>query len=327
MTRPSVRPRVFTWHIHGTYLYYLCHADADFFIPVRHDHVEGYSGRAGSMPWPENLHEIPAEHVRDEDFDVILFQSRRNYEEDAYEILGPAQRHMPRIYLEHDPPREHPTDTRHIVVDPDVLLVHVTHFNRLMWDSGRVTTKVIEHGVVVPEDARYRGNLERGIVVVNNLISRGRRLGLDVFEEVARDVPLDLAGMGSKELGGLGDLSRDHLFAAETERRFFFNPIRYSSLGLSVLEAMMLSMPIVGLATTEMPVVIESGVSGYIDTDVDRLVAAMQGLLSDRAEAERLGNNARETAKDRFNIDRFAGDWNETFALVLGRKAPVAVAR
>jgi ADP-heptose:LPS heptosyltransferase len=29
------------------------------------------------------------------------------------EILTEAQRRLPRIYLEHDPPREHPTDTRH----------------------------------------------------------------------------------------------------------------------------------------------------------------------------------------------------------------------
>src|SRR3712207_8760394 len=47
------------------------------------------------------------------------------------------QRRLPKLYIEHDPPRQHPTDTQHHVDDPDVVLVHVTHFNDLMWDSGR----------------------------------------------------------------------------------------------------------------------------------------------------------------------------------------------
>ena len=95
---------------------------------------------------------------------------------------------MPRIYLEHDPPQEHPTDTRHWVDDPNVMLVHVTPFNALMWDSGRTPTRVIEHGVMVPEDVRYSGELNRGLVVVNHLKRRGRRLGSDIFASVRREV-------------------------------------------------------------------------------------------------------------------------------------------
>ena len=35
--------------------------------------------------------------------------------------------------------------------------------------------------------------------------------------------------------------------------------------------------------------------------------------------ARRLGENARRAALDRFHIDRFAREWEETFALVTGR--------
>jgi len=314
--------RVFTWHVHGSYLYSLSHVPHELYLPVKPGRPPGYGGRAGSFPWPDNVYEVPAAEVRRRPFDCILFQARVHYEQDQYELLSEQQRRLPRIYLEHDPPREHPTDTRHPVDDPDVLLVHVTPFNALMWDNGRTPTRVIEHGVVVPAGARYQGDLDRGLVVINNLRSRGRRLGLDVFEYVRQRVPLDLVGMGSEALGGLGEVPPDRLAAFEVHYRFFFNPIRYTSLGLAVCEAMLLGMPIVGLATTEMATVIENGVSGYVDTDVERLIPRMQELLADPAEARRLGEGARRRALERFAIARFVRDWNDAFATVTGIAAP-----
>ncbi len=58
--------------------------------------------------------------------------------------------------------------------------------------------------------------------------------------------------MGAEEAGGLGEVRHVELAAFAARYRFFFNPIRYTSLGLAVIEAMMVGMPIVALATTEM---------------------------------------------------------------------------
>src|SRR5207237_1173823 len=192
-----------------------------------------------------------------------------------------------------DPPQAHPTFTRHPIQDENTLLVHVTPFNALMWDSGKTPTRTIEHGVIVPEDISYRGDLARGIVVVNHLQQRGRRLGHDIFESARQEVPLDLVGMAAEEAGGIGEILLKDLPAFEAAYRFFFHPIRYTSLGLAVCEAMMLGLPIVGLATTEMSTTIENGVSGYVDTNVGALVDRMRELLRDPAEARRLGEGAR----------------------------------
>jgi hypothetical protein len=321
--------RVLTWHIHGSYLYYLTHAHQEFYLPVKNGRPEGYAGRTVSYPWPANLHEVPAEEVRHLRLDCLLFQSRQNYERDQHEILSAEQRRLPRIYLEHDPPREHPTDTRHWFDDPDGLLVHVTAFNDLMWDSGRTATRVIDHGVPDPGRMLFTGDKERGLTVVNNLRLRGRRLGYDIYQQVARDIPLDLVGMGWQEAGGLGEVSHRDLPTFAAPYRFFFNPIRYTSLGLSILEAMMIGMPIIGLATTELVTVIENGVAGYLDTDPRRLIEHMRRLLRDPEEARQLGAGARRIALDRFHIHRFVRDWDETFQLVAGRRptfAPVTVA-
>lgn len=318
--------RILTWHVHGSYLLYLTQAPHTFYLPTKPGYPPGYSGRRGHFPWGDNVVAVPAAAVRGMAFDCVLFQSRANWCEDQYDILSPAQRRLPRIYLEHDCPREHPVDQRHIVDDPDVLLVHVTHFNNLMWESGRTPTRVIEHGVMVPQGVRYTGELARGIVVVNGMRWRGRRAGADLFERARVRVPLDLVGMEAAAMGGLGEVPLPALPAFVARYRFFFHPMRYTSLGLAALEAMMVGTPVIAPATTEIVTVIANGVSGYIDTNVDALIAEMQRLLDDRCAARTLGAHARRTAMARFNITRFARDWDDAFRLVTGRpRCPATV--
>lgn len=317
----NMRPlKVLTWHTHGSYLYYLTQAPHQFYVLSKPGLPAGYGGRSGHIPWGDNVFDMPVSDVARHEFDCILFQDDDQYLKDQYEFLTPAQRNLPRIYLEHDPPLDHPTDMPHPVDDPDVLLVHVTHFNRLIWRNGRSPTRVIEHGVIVPTGIDYQGDIPRGIVVVNNLGSRGRRLGGDVFTDARKKVPLDLVGMEAEEMGGIGEVLHAGLPAFIARYRFFFNPIRYTSLGLAVIEAMMVGVPIIGLATTEMVTVIENGKSGYLDTNADALIERMQELLRDPAEARRLGEGARRKAYERFNIQRFIRDWDNTLREVAGNR-------
>jgi len=307
------RLKILTWHTHGSYLYYLTQTPHDFYVMSKPDRSAGYAGKWGHLPWGDNVHDMPVELVREHEFDCILFQDDLQYLVDQYTYLSEAQQRLPKIYLEHDTPRDHPTDMRHIVDDPNVLLVHVTHFNALMWDNGHTPYRVIEHGVMVP-DIPYRGNIDRGLVVINHLQTRGRRLGGDIYMRVRGKISLDLVGMGAEEMpGGLGEVFHHELPAFASHYRFFFNPIRYTSLGLAVIEAMMVGVPIVALATTEMSTVIDNHVSGYIDTDVAKLIGYMDLLLADVELARMLGVEGQRRARERFNINRFTRDWSRVF--------------
>ena len=95
------RLRVLTWHVHGSYLWYLSHVPHDLYLPVRPGGAEGYAGRAGTFPWPDNVIEVPVEDVADLDVDVVVFQSSRHWLEDQHEVLSPAQRRGARIYVAH----------------------------------------------------------------------------------------------------------------------------------------------------------------------------------------------------------------------------------
>jgi glycosyltransferase involved in cell wall biosynthesis len=305
--------RILTWHVHGNYLYYLTQVPHTFYVLADAARSPGYAGRAGHLPWGDNVVELPVEEAARTRFDCILFQSRQAWDDDQYRLLSEQQQRLPRIYLEHDPPQQHPTDSRHPVDDPGVLLVHVTHFNRLMWDSGRTPTRVVEHGVLIDEAVRYDGRLERGIAVVNNMRRRGRRLGADVFAEMKKRVPLDLVGMDATASGGLGEIRNPELPAFLARYRFYFHPVRWTSLGLSLIEAMSVGLPVVGLATTELATVVRDGEAGFIDTDVERLAGCMQLLLADPQAAQRLGAQAQRVARERFGIGRFVADWLKVF--------------
>ena len=325
MKPQAKRLKILTWHIHGSYLYYLSQGNFDIYLPTHEKKTEGYIGRGSTFPFKANVIEVPAGQVKDLALDCIMFQTPANFARDQYEILSEQQRQLPKVYLEHDPPQQVPTDTMHVVNDPDVTLVHVTHFNRLMWDCGRTPAHVIDHGVIAPA-AQYTGKLERGIVVINNLNERGRRLGLDIFFEVRKHIPLDLIGMDTKKIGGLGEILHPQLPEFIKDYRFMFNPIRYTSLGLAVIEAMMVGLPVAGLATTEMVTVIRDGYSGVLHTDPAYLIRRMKELLSDPELALKLGQQGRQVALQRFNIDRFTRDWHQLLSRVIAEKSVLTAA-
>jgi len=312
--------RIFTWHIHGTYLYYLSKGNYTIYIPLNEKKDEGYYGRGKTFPFGDNVVEVEASQVRNLEFDCILFQTKKNFCVDQYEILSDQQRRLPRIFLEHDPPTEHPTNTKHVMNDPEVVMVHVTHYNRLMWHSPARIVRVIEHGVPDPE-CRYGGELPKGVVVINHLHQRGRLLGADIYEEVRRQVPLDLIGMGTAEYGGNGEILHPMLPAFIRQYRFFFNPIRYTSMGLAVCEAMMLGMPIVALSTTEYPSILRNDETGFISNDIDYLVEQMNRLIAMPEVARILGGGARRIAQQKFDLGRFTREWENTFRLAIDTKS------
>ena len=312
------RLKILIWHIHGSYLNTLARIDADWYLPVKAGRPEGYGGRGPTFDLPAYVREVPAEQVRDLQLDLIIYQTPKNYFEDQFEILSAEQRKLPKIYLEHNTPKPNAVDTRHPIDDPDVLLVHVTHYNRLMWDNGRTPTIVIEHSVALDPSIRYSGHIERGITMINGMQKRPRIAGYDIFLQARQVVPLDAVGMETEAIGGLGDVPYRELHRRVAEYRFLFSPIRYTSLPLAVIEAMTIGMPVVALATTELPTVIENGVTGYVSCDIDRLIYAMRFLLANPQEARQLGARARAVACERFSLDRFIRDWNRAFALCRG---------
>jgi len=95
------------------------------------------------------------------------------------------------------------------------------------------------------------------------------------------------------------------------------------TISLLLFFGLLIGLPIIGLATTEMATAVRNGLNGYVDTRIETLIERMNLLLSDAAEAHRLSRGARACAAERFNINRFVRDWERAFASVTRASRPV----
>jgi glycosyltransferase involved in cell wall biosynthesis len=234
-------------------------------------------------------------------------------------------REVPAIYLEHNAPQGRIAEMRHPAADrADLTLVHVTHFNDLFWDAGSTPTRVIEHGMVDP-GYRYTGVLPRAVTALNEPVRRGRVTGTDLLERLSAAVDIDLYGIGTAELGGVEDPPQSVLHEELPRRRVYLHPVRWTSLGLTLIEAMQLGMPVVGLATTEAPEAVPPE-AGFLSTDVDRIAATLRRLVADPDEARERGRIARRVALERFGLERFLADWDRLLAQVVAEAPRGALA-
>ncbi|MFC8419652.1 glycosyltransferase [Streptomyces sp. NPDC057236] len=306
--------RILLWHVHGSWTTAFVQGLHTYVVPVTPDRGPDGLGRARTFDWPDSVVEVPPERLREEDIDVVVLQ--RPHELALVDRwLG---RRPPLVYLEHNAPHGDVPDTRHPAADiPGVTLVHVTHFNRLMWDDRGTPATVVEHGIVDPGPL-WTGELPHAAVVVNEPVRRGRTTGTDLLPAFAGVAPLDVFGMRTEGLAGhLGlppdrcrsyELTQAELHGALARRRVYVHPVRWTSLGLSLLEAMHLGMPVVALATTEVTEAVPPG-AGVVSNRVDALTDAVRDFVADPAHARRTGERARAAALARYGLPRFLDDW------------------
>ncbi|MCJ8208684.1 glycosyltransferase family 1 protein [Mucilaginibacter sp. RS28] len=310
--------KIFTWNVNPAYLFNLSQANVLIYVPVKDSNKPGYQGRGNYYPYPDNVVEVPASEVCFLDIDAILFQSKENYLHDQYDILSQNQRELPKFYLEHEPPRPHPTNSQHIVHDTNVTIVHVSHYNDLMWDNNAQESVVIEPGAPDAE-INYSGNKPRGLVLLDHLPAKGRWLGLDVFLKVREHIPLDLIGHGNGTLG-VRDASFEQLPYLLSEYRFVFSPVRYSTSCQQLYQAMMAGAPVVGLATVGLSTVVTDSSTGFVSTNVNQLIRSMQQLIDDRDLAGNIGKAGQQVAKDRFSLQRFIYQWESLLTDKISKK-------
>jgi glycosyltransferase involved in cell wall biosynthesis len=313
--------RVLVWHVHGSWLTSLVQGSHDYLLPVLPDRGPDGRGLAQTFSWPERVREVTPAELGDTRFDVVVLQ--RPVELDLLRRWSgrPAGAGgIPAVYVEHNTPRGDVHEWRHpLSARDDIAVVHVTEWNRIMWDNGRAPARVVEHGV--PDYGnRYTGRLDSLAVCVNEPVRRRRVAGTDVAARVAAEYPVTFFGIGTERIGelvrsglaGHDNLSQDELHVRLPDHLAYLHPYRWTSLGLSLVEAMTLGMPVLALAATAAPESVPPQ-AGLVSSDPGALAAMARHWREDRDEARAVGEAARAHALRRFGLGRFLDEWDHVF--------------
>jgi glycosyltransferase involved in cell wall biosynthesis len=322
--------RILLWHVHGSWTTSFVQGGHDYLLPVTPDRGPDGLGRARTWDWPATVREVPPEELAGAEVDVVVLQ-RPHELELAQRWLGRRPGvDVPAVYVEHNTPAGDVPDTRHPMAGQDrIAVAHVTGFNELFWDCDGARTVVVDHGIVDPGH-RYSGEVARAAVVVNDPVRRGRFVGTDLLPAVAGVGGVDVFGMRVDLLpAALGlpagqltvheDLPQQRMHEELARRRVYVHTARWTSLGLSLLEAMHLGMPVVALATTEAYAAVPPG-AGVVTTRRDELVRAISAYLADPDLAAETGRAGRRHALERYGLAQFLTCWDELLhATVAGR--------
>ena len=316
--------RILAWHVHGSWMTAFVHMirkGHEVIVPVVPDRGPDGLGRATTYAWPARVPEVSPAQIADlaaaRAIDVVVLQ--RPGDADLFRTWTGLQagRDVPAVYVEHNTPRGDVTGWRHPLADQNAVpIVHVTDFNAAMWDNGEAPVRVIDHGVPDPGHL-YDGRLETLAVACNEPVRRARVAGTDIAARIARQVPVHVYGMRTQGveqiittgLAGADELAQADLHKRMAEHRAYLHPYRWTSLGLALIEAMTLGMPVLALAATAAPHAVPAG-GGLVSADVDALAAHARALVADPDLARAEGEIARTGALERFGLDRFLADWD-----------------
>ncbi|HTF54764.1 MAG TPA: glycosyltransferase [Pseudonocardia sp.] len=318
--------KVLVWHVHGSWTTSFVQGGHDYLIPTEADRGPWGVGRPAAWDWPAGAVETPPEQLAEADIDVVVLQRPEELElVEQWCGRRPGQ-DVAAVYLEHNTPRGPAAISRHPLADrDDIPIVHVTDFNQLMWDNGCAPTVVVPHGIVDPGE-RYTGELDRAAVVINEPVRRWRVTGTDLLPGFSTAAGIDVFGMGLAGLTerlaqtpdppaegavrAIDDLPQRRLHDEMARRRLYLHPMRWTSLGLSLLEAMQLGMPVVALACTEAPVAVPPE-AGVVSTSVIRLRRAVAELVADPDRATEMGRAARKAALADYGLPAFLRRWDD----------------
>jgi hypothetical protein len=290
------------------------------FYAIRNQHTKNWN--TTYAPIPSNYlvfdqNEGPPAHIT---FDLVLSQNRFG----QYQLLAPyAQRFgIPLITLEHTLTVPNWDDnTRHQM---KLMRGHVNLFisdysiDNWGYNKNDSSVQVIRHAVntdlfkpTIPFAERNNTVLE----VANDFVNRDWCLNFSQYMRVTAGLPCTRVGdTPGFSLPAKDDKDLANFYATS---RVFINTHHISPIPMSLLEAMSAGCACVSIKSAAIPEYIQDGKNGFIvDNDKD-MRSALEFLLGNVKEAERIGTAARQTILEKCSMDRFTTEWNELFQKVI----------
>jgi len=315
---------ILTATTHERYEYNLCKTGHNFYalnIPGQKTWDTDYA------PIPENyyiINNIPSyldfdlilSHTSDKRLMVLHNVVAQNNEQTLNKISIPIIRHthiLPDIRM---PEETQVAGFNSIKVDLDSF---ISKYNAKAWIRSKRSAEIIEHGV----DTDFwrpvsKNRINACLSVVNDWPNRDWCCGFNLWRDTTRGLPTQVYGKspGFSEPAN----SIEHLRQVYSEHSIFYNTSLHSPVPTVLMEAMACGCAIVSTANCMIPEIVEHNYNGLLSNDPKELRTFLEELLANPEKARELGDNARKTILEKFNLNRFTEGWNRLFFQAIENK-------
>lgn len=266
-------------------------------------------------PIPDNYHILSSQKLPiDLEFDFILSQNKFG-QFDVFSILS-EQYNLPIISLEHTLVMKEWSEQRkeRCRRQRGIINVFISDYSVDKWGFDRVdpTVRVVNHGIdtnlFCPDDSPKDGLI---FSCVNDFINRDYFCNFQGWQRTIQGLPY-------KILGDTPGLSRptanvNELIKAYRECSIFYNTSTVSPVPSVLMESMACGAAVVSTATCMIPEIIQHGYNGLMSNDEKELRSYLELLLNNPGLAKELGQNARKTIVERYNLQKSVDNWNLIF--------------
>jgi hypothetical protein len=183
---------------------------------------------------------------------------------------------------------------------------HAVATSMFKGESWGFTDDIVHFGIDVNEYLPYSGQEAAGLRICNFISSRRKILLWDLHERAFQGLPITLVGHNPDLPGVQAARDWDHLKRILQAHRFYIHtadPMLEAGHNMATAEAMAAGLPVLGNCHPTSP--IKHGVSGFLSDDPGKLKHYARMFLEDPDLARRMGQQARETVKERFSLTRF----------------------
>jgi len=307
VARSTPKLNILTFNTHERYQTQLAKTGHDFYSFNYDGGKEWYPGHG---PMPHNCYQLPKNAIFPGImFDFILVQSKFGQFQTAVQLNKILQ--LPIICLEHTLPIPSWPDQQLQMFQNMLgdINVFITDYSKLAWGiNGEVLYHSVDTELFTPP---ADGRKKQILTVAHDFINRDYALNYSGWKRITEGLPSAVVGQ-TEGLSKQSD-SVDDLIEAYQNSLVYINPSTLSPVPTSMLEAMACGCAIVSTKTCGIPSIIEHGVNGFMSNDEMELRQYCEQLLNDPALAQKMGEAARQTIKQKFSEERFVREWNSIF--------------
>lgn len=305
--KKNKRLKILTYPTHESYQTMMENIPHDFYM-ITGNGIKGWDYHTKPIPKNHYLLSQPFPNLpANIEFDLILSQDRFGGLQRSLEIS--SRFGIPVIHIDHalPPPNAFPKQIEKMKTLTPHQRVFIAESSKEHW-GGDVNDPVIRYGLDTNTWSGWHGSNEYGLSIVNYFAQRDVFCGWTEWQEVAKSVPMKLIG----ENPGLSTSapSTEALIDAIRSSKFYLNTAKWSTLPMSMVEAMMIGCPVITTSYLEAGRIIKHGENGFIADSPKEMIKYAKILLNDYDVAKQIGENGRKSAMEIFKLDKFIEQWS-----------------